>query len=137
MPTFFSSKEMYDVLTPYYHSLTLDREVGDLFTTLGLSLRLKHRNPGGVFYLDMRRNPARLLVGRSALDATPDVELDLDADSVHAFWLGGLNLPLAVAAGKAAASGQVGELSRILRTFARADGRYRAHLHAIGRDDLA
>jgi hypothetical protein len=133
---FFTSQEMYNVFEPYYQALTLDAEIGPKLVAVNTCVRLVHHNPKAVFVLDARRDPAMVLIGRGAGCARPELEFELPADDIHAFWLGQLNLPLALECPRTAATGPSDKLRQLLRVFDLADGRYRAHLYAIGRHEL-
>jgi hypothetical protein len=60
----------------------------------------------------------------------------MDADTAHRFWLGQVNITVALARGQIRARGPVAPVLRLVPLIEPAYGRYRAQLEAAGRDDL-
>jgi putative sterol carrier protein len=124
---------MYDVLTPFYISLTTDPDIGPKFVKANTSFRITHDGPAGVFLLNATQDPAVLTVGDEALAGHPAVDLTMSGDDGHKFWLGKLNLPVALAKRKIKVSGGVTVLMGLLPALAPAYDKYKAHLAALGR----
>jgi hypothetical protein len=78
--------------------------------------------------------PARVDLGDSALQ--PEVVLQMDADTAHRFWLGEVNVAVALAKGDVRARGPVAKILAIVPLVKPGFPRYRAQLEAAGRDDL-
>lgn len=133
---FFTPREMYGVLVPYYWSLMLDREIGPKLAATDTCVRLVHRNPAAVFVLDGRRDPPMLAVGAKARRIRADVQFDVESDDVHALWLGTLTAPLALRRTSSTVAGPVHRLAAVLDVLGMAEGRYLTHLYAIGRPEL-
>jgi hypothetical protein len=133
MTVFATTEELYQVLTPFYTSLTTDPDIGPQFVKANTSFRINHSEPDGVFLLDATRDPVVLLVGEEALVGSPVVDLTMSGDDGHRFWLGKLNLPIALAKRKVKVSGGVTGLLGIVPALAPAYDKYRAHLESLGR----
>jgi hypothetical protein len=133
MPVFATTEELYDVLTPFYVSLTTDPDIGPRFVKANTSFRINHTGPGGVFLLDATQDPAVLSVGAEALAGNPAVDLTMSGDDGHKFWLGKLNLPVALATRKIKVSGGVTALMGLVPALAPAYDKYRKHLESLGR----
>lgn len=133
MPVFSSSEDMYSVFTPFMQSLTADPVVGPKFSASKTSFRVNHTDPEGVFLLDATAAPPVLYVGEDAEGRDAEVELTMAADDGHKFWLGQLNLPVALARRKVKVSGGVAKLMGLVPALQPAYGLYQKHLADIGR----
>lgn len=133
MAVFATTEELYDVLTPFYESLTTDPEIGPKFVKANTSFRINHTGPEGVFLLDATQDPAVLTVGDEALAGDPAVDLTMSGDDGHKFWLGKLNLPVALATRKIKVSGGVTSLMGLVPALAPAYDKYKAYLATLGR----
>jgi hypothetical protein len=135
-PTFASTDEMYGIVTPYLQSLTTDDVVGPKFVAANTSFRVQYTNPDGCFLLDATHNPAVLTTGEAAQTGAAEVALTMSADDGHKFWLGDLNLPIALARRKLKIDGPVTKLFGLLPALQPAYAKYKEHLAAIGRPEL-
>lgn len=133
MAVFANTEELYEVLTPFYASLTTDPEIGPKFVKANTSFRINHTGPDGVFLLDATQDLAVLTVGDEALAGEPAVDLTMSGDDGHKFWLGKLNLPVALATRKVKVAGGVTALMGLVPALAPAYDKYRAHLATLGR----
>lgn len=133
MSVFSSSEEMYDVFTPFMQSLTADEVVGPKFSAAKTSFRVNHLEPSGVFLLDATVAPPVLYVGDEAEGREAEVELTMSADDGHKFWLGQLNLPVALARRKIKVTGGVAKLLGLVPALQPAYALYEKHLADIGR----
>ncbi|MFJ9390464.1 SCP2 sterol-binding domain-containing protein [Nocardioides sp. NPDC101246] len=133
MTVFSSAEEMYSVFTPFMQSLTTDPVVGRKFVAANTSFRVNHTDPDGVFLLDATVDPPRLYVGDEAEGKSAEVDLTMSAEDGHKFWLGQLNLPVALARRKIKVDGGVAKLMGLVPALQPAYALYRAHLESIGR----
>jgi len=133
MPSFTSSEDMYAVFTPFMQSLTTDPVVGAKFSAANTSFKVRHTDPDGVFLLDATTTPPTLYVGDDADGRDAEVDLTMSAEDGHQFWLGQLNLPIALARRKVKVSGGVAKLMGLVPALQPAYALYRDHLGAIGR----
>jgi putative sterol carrier protein len=67
---------------------------------------------------------------------TPDVTMTMEADTAHRFWLGRVNVTVAMARGQIKAKGGIARLMRMVPVMKPAFGHYEAMLRERGRDDL-
>lgn len=133
MSTFASTDEIYEVLTPFYESLTTDPEIGPKFVKADTSFRINVTGPDATFLLDATQDPAVLTTGEEALAGDPAVDLTMSGDDNHRFWLGKINLPVALATRKIKVAGGVTGLLGLVPALAPAYEKYRTHLEEIGR----
>jgi len=136
MPVFTSSDDMYSVFTPFMQSLTTDPVVGPKFAAAKTSFRVNHTDPDGVFLLDAAASPPALYVGEDAIARDAEVDLTMSAEDGHKFWLGQLNLPVALAKRKVRVAGGVTKLMGLVPALQPAYALYRKHLGEIGREAL-
>jgi hypothetical protein len=110
MGYFSSTDDIYAVFTPFTQALTIDPVVGPKFEVANTSFRVIHTEPDGMFLLDTTSRPATLYTGEDAAARPAEVDLTMSADDGHKFWLGQLNLPVALARRKVKVDGGVTKL---------------------------
>lgn len=133
MAEFASSEELYEVMTPFYESLTTDPEIGPKFSKANTSFRTTYTEPKAVFLLDCTQSPPVLTTADEAEAGDPACDLTMSADDGHRFWLGKLNLPVALAKRKVKIGGGVTSVLGLVPAMTPAYAKYRAHLEGIGR----
>lgn len=135
MPLFADSSEVYDLIGETIRELAADERLQHRFADLDGVLELRYRHPDALITIDLRRGrPTTVDFGPTGLEA--DVKLDSEADVAHRWWLGELNLTIALARGQMRASGPVRKLLRLLPLIGPGRTGYRARLQRAGRADL-
>jgi hypothetical protein len=66
----------------------------------------------------------------------PEVVMTMDADTAHRFWLGRVNVTVALARGQMKAKGPVAKILKLVPLVKPVFPRYRAILEQAGREDL-
>jgi putative sterol carrier protein len=66
----------------------------------------------------------------------PDVVMSMEADTAHRFWLGQVNVTVALARGEIKASGPVAKILKLVPLTKPIFPRYKALLEEQGREDL-
>ena len=69
-------------------------------------------------------------------DMEPEVVMTMDADTAHRFWLGHVNVTVALARGQIKARGPVAKILKLVPLVKPVFPRYRAMLQESGREDL-
>jgi putative sterol carrier protein len=64
------------------------------------------------------------------------VTMSMEADTAHRFWLGQVNVTVALARGQIKASGPVAKILKLVPLAKPIFPRYKAQLEADGREDL-
>jgi len=132
MPTFASTDELYGALLPFYQKLVTDPVIAPRFTAADTSFRIRHIEPEGMFVLDATGPELVLLHGPEAEAAQTEVELTMSGDDGHRFWLGKLNLPMALARKKIKVQGGVTKLLGIVPALQPAHAMYNSYAVEAG-----
>jgi hypothetical protein len=136
MPYFKDAEDVYANLGFFLRQLAVDPEMTSALKRADTTLQLRMRHPDST--LTMRTpsdaEPAQVDVGETTLQ--PEVVLQLDADVAHRFWLGQLNVAVALARGEIRARGPVAKVLKIVPLVKPGFSRYRTQLEAAGREDL-
>ena len=125
------------------------RNLGRLFEDIIADddLRARFQRADTVFQYRMRRPDSQVTV--KALEAEepqvefgitklqPEVVLAMDADTAHRFWLGKVNVTVALARGQISARGPVAKILKLVPLVKPVQARYESQLEAAGRSDLA
>jgi hypothetical protein len=61
----------------------------------------------------------------------------MDADTAHRFWLGKVNVTVALARGQISARGPVAKILKLVPLVKPVQARYESQLEAAGRSDLS
>ena len=136
MPYFKDAEDVYANLGFFLRQLAVDPEMTPALKRADTTLQLRMRHPDAM--LTMRtpsdEEPAQVDLGETTLQ--PEVVLQLDADVAHRFWLGQLNVAVALARGDIRARGPVVKILKIVPLIKPGFTRYRTQLEAAGREDL-
>lgn len=132
MPVFKDSAEVYRYLGGVFHEAAADPAMVQRFKSTGVVLKITITDPDATLVVDMPNE--KVYEGTAPVD--PTIELRMTADDGHRFWLGQLNLAVALARGKVAAVGSTGTLLKLVPMARELFPRYRQRLLAEGRDDL-
>ncbi|MEX5635380.1 hypothetical protein [Parafrankia sp. FMc2] len=133
MTAFRSTEEIYEVLLPFYRSLIADPVVGPKLAQTKTSFRIRHFEPEAVFLLDATKDTLLLSSGAEADGSAAEVELEMSGTDGNRFWLGKLNLPIALARKKIKVAGGVTKLLGLVPALQPAYVLYAAHLEQLGR----
>ena len=71
-----------------------------------------------------------------ATSLEPEIVMTMDADTAHRFWLGKVNVTVALARGQMKAKGPVAKILKLVPLTKPIFPRYRALLEQDGREDL-
>ena len=135
MPVFKDEAEVYQYTGGIFEDALADPEIGPKFVDSGVILRVIHTEPDAVFTVDM---PAgKVLYGDDARNGPkPVVEMRMKADVGHRFWLGNVNISIALAKGEMRAKGPVPKILKLVPLAKGLFPRYREKLEKDGRTDM-
>jgi len=136
MAVFKDEAEVYQYIGGIFEEALADPVIGQKFAESGLILKVVHTEPDSVFTVDM---PAgKVLYGDDARNGPkPVVEMRMKADVGHRFWLGKVNISLALAKGEMRAKGPVPKILKLVPLAKSLFPKYREMLVRNGRADIA
>lgn len=132
MAVFDSADDLYSLFTPYLEQIVADPKIGPKFVAANTAFRVNYTDPDAVFTLDARQDPPLVLTGQQARSHEVEVELSMSADDGHKFWLGKLNVPVALARRKVKVNGPIAKLLGILPALQPAFATYQTYLTESG-----
>lgn len=135
MPVFSSAEEAEKVYGAFFEHITLHPELRAKFVEAAASFRVNHTEPDSAISIDASQDPPVVKAGDAARAEAVDVALFMSADDGHKFWLGDLNIPMAMARRKVKIEGSVGTLLKLLPAMQPAFGMYRDFLIGQGMAD--
>ena len=132
MPVFRDAEDVYSTLGQLFLDLAEDPELGPKFRKANTILRYEYTEPEAAITLRLKENePGDVDFGES--DMEPEVTMAMAADTAHAFWLGQVNVTVALARGQITANGPVAKILKLVPLAKPAFPRYKALLEAQGR----
>jgi putative sterol carrier protein len=135
MPYFKDAAEVYANLGTLFQGVMADEELGAQFKTANTIVQYRFRNPDSAVTVKMLDGEdAQVDLGPTSLE--PEVVLVMEADTGHRFWLGQVNVTVALARGEIKARGPVAKILRLVPLARPVFPRYKAQLEAAGREDL-
>lgn len=135
MALFKDSQEVYDTLGRLLTELANDDELAPKFRRANTIVRYRYTDPDAEVTVRLQEGqPGDVDFGPSEMQ--PEVTMTMSADTAHRFWLGEVNVTVALARGQIKAEGPVAKILRLVPLAKPAFPRYRAQLSEQGRDDL-
>ncbi|HEY3191866.1 MAG TPA: SCP2 sterol-binding domain-containing protein [Solirubrobacterales bacterium] len=135
MAYFKDAQEVYDTIGKLFVNLAADEDLGPKFRKANTVVRYEHREPDSPITVRLQEDqPADVEFGET--DMEPEVVMSMEADTAHRFWLGRVNVTVALARGQIKASGPVAKILKLVPLTKPVYPRYKAQLEADGREDL-
>lgn len=135
MPYFKDEPEVYEFIGKLFQDLAVDDVLFPQFQKANTIVQFPFKNPVSQITLKIKEGE----VGQVDLGPTelvPEVVMTMDADTAHKFWLGYVNVTVALARGQMKAKGPVAKILKLLPLTKQVFPRYRKMLDDSGRDDL-
>ena len=136
MAYFTSEQEVYDTIGKLFLDLVADDELMPKFQRSNTIVQYDLRDPDSRITVRMKEDEEPK-VDLGTTDLEPEVVMTMDADTAHRFWLGKVNVTVALARGQIKAKGPVAKILRLVPMTRPVFPRYRAQLQGQGRQDLA
>lgn len=130
-----SEQEVYDHVGRLITDLLNDEDLGPKLGSANTVVRYVHTDPDATITVSLR-SPEPSIAEFGASDAKPEVTMRMPADIAHRFWLGQVNVAIALTRGQIQAEGPAEKILRLVPLTAPAIPRYREQLIAQGREDL-
>ena len=128
-------QEVYDHIGRLFQDLMRDQELLPKFQRANTIVQYAFRDPESCITVKMLEGEDPQ-VDLGPTDLTPEVTMSMDADTAHRFWLGKVNVTVALARGQMKAKGPVAKILKLVPLVKPVFPRYRAQLEAAGRSDL-
>jgi putative sterol carrier protein len=135
MPLFENAQDVYDTLGQLFVDIASDEELAPEFRKANTIVRYQYSEPESAITVRLQEGrPGDVDFGES--DIEPEVTMTMAADTAHRFWLGQVNVTVALARGEIKAQGPVAKILALVPLAKPVFPRYKAQLEAQGRTDL-
>ena len=135
MAYFKDAQEVYDTIGKLFQDLADDDELAPKFRKANTIVRYEYRDPESTVTVRLQEDqPGDVDFGESSME--PEVTMSMEADTAHRFWLGKVNVTVALARGQIKAKGPVAKILKLVPLTKPVFPRYKAQLEAQGRTDL-
>jgi hypothetical protein len=135
VPYFKDAQEVYDTIGKLFADLAEDEELGPRFRKANTIVQYDYREPDSKITVRLQEDgPGDVDFGETEME--PEVVMSMEADTAHRFWLGKVNVTVALARGQIKASGPVAKILKLVPLTKPVFPRYKAQLEAQGREDL-
>jgi SCP-2 sterol transfer family len=132
---FRNAQEVYDIVGKLFVDIANDDELAPRFRKANTIVRYQYRDPDSAITVRLQEGqPGDVDFGES--DMKPEVTMSMEADTAHRFWLGKVNVTVALARGQITANGPVAKILKLVPLAKPIFPRYVAQLQAQGRQDL-
>ncbi len=138
MATFKDADQLYDLLGGLFDELTKDANIAEKFAASGLVIQFVYRNPDSEIWLDAsKKDPDNIgVICGPAEGLTAEVEMSMEADTAHQFWLGNVNLMVALTRKQIVAKGPIPKIMKLLPVIKPAYDVYKNMLKERGLEDM-
>ena len=135
MPYFKDADEVYAYIGRLFEELADDEELAPKFQKANTIVQYQYRQPESQITVKLiEGEDGRVDCGATTLE--PEVVMSMDADTAHRFWLGKVNVTVALARGQMKAKGPVAKILKLVPLVKPVFPRYRAILEEADRRDL-
>ena len=135
MPYFKDAREVYATIGKLFQELADDDDLSPKFRKANTIVQYKYRNPESQITVKLiEGEDGQVDCGQTTME--PEVVMTMDADTAHRFWLGNVNVTVALARGQMKAKGPVAKILRLVPLVRPVFPRYRQLLEESGRQHL-
>ena len=135
MGYFKDAQEVYDTIGKLFEDLRDDDELFARFQKANTVVQYQFREPESTITVKMLDGEAgQVDLGPTQME--PEVTMSMEADTAHRFWLGKVNVTVALARGQMKAKGPVAKILKLVPLVKPVFPRYKEQLEAQGRTDL-
>jgi putative sterol carrier protein len=132
---FKDAQEVYDTIGKLFQELAEDEELAPKFRKANTIVQYDYREPDSTITVRLQEGqPGDVDFGET--DMEPEVKMHMEADTAHRFWLGKVNVTVALARGQIKADGPVAKILKLVPLTKPIFPRYQSQLEADGRNDL-
>ena len=135
MAYFKDADEVYQFIGQLFKDLADDEELAPKFRKANTIVQYQYRNPDSMITVELvEGSEGRVDCGET--DMEPEVVMSMETDTAHKFWLGKVNVTVALARGQMKAKGPVAKILKLVPLVKPVFPRYRKMLEDSGRTDL-
>ena len=135
MAYFRDADEVYRYIGRLFEQLAEDEELAPKFRKANTIVQYQYRDPESQITVRLQEGQdGQVDCGETTME--PEVVMTMDADTAHRFWLGKLNVTVALARGQMKARGPVAKILKLVPLTKPIFPRYRALLEEDKREDL-
>jgi putative sterol carrier protein len=135
VPVFKDDQEVYRYIGRLFQELVDDDELGPKFQKADTIVQYQYKNPDSQITVKMKEGEeGQVDFGPSEMQ--PEIVMVMDADTAHKFWLGKVNVTMALAKGQMKAKGPVAKILKLVPLVKPVFPRYQKMLEEEKRDDL-
>ena len=135
MAYFNDADEVYRYIGKLFQDLADDEELAPKFRKANTIVQYRYREPESIITVKlMEGEDGQVDLGET--DMEPEVVMSMEADTAHKFWLGSVNVTVALARGQMKAKGPVAKILKLVPLVKPVFPRYRKMLEEAGREDL-
>ncbi len=135
MAVFKDDQEVYRYIGKLFQDLTTDEELSPKFRRADTIVQYRYSNPDSQITVKMKEGEEGQ-VDFGPTEMQPEIVMSMDADTAHRFWLGKVNVTMALAKGQMRAKGPVAKILKLVPLVKPVFPRYHAMLAQDNRDDL-
>jgi putative sterol carrier protein len=132
---FKDADEVYQFIGKLFQDLAEDDELAPKFRKANTIVQYQYRNPDSIITVRLQEGEeGQVDLGETTME--PEVVMSMEADTAHKFWLGKVNVTVALARGQMKAKGPVAKILKLVPLVKPVFPRYRKMLEDAGRQDL-
>jgi hypothetical protein len=132
---FKDADEVYRFIGKLFVDIAQDPELAPKFQNANTVVQYQYRDPESQVTVSLREeDDGRVDLGETTME--PEVVMTMDADTAHRFWLGKVNVTVALARGQMKARGPVAKILKLVPLTKPVFPRYRKMLEDADRQDL-
>jgi putative sterol carrier protein len=135
VPVFKDDQEVYDYIGKLFVDLSDDPELSPKFRRADTIVQYRYSNPESQITVKMKEGEDGQ-VDFGPTDLSPEIVMSMEADTAHKFWLGKVNVTMALAKGQMKAKGPVAKILKLVPLVKPVFPRYEKMLEEANRDDL-
>jgi len=135
MAVFSSAEEMWQVMSTLWERIKADPEMSGSLLKSKLIVQFRYRDPEWVLTIDSNDGEDMKIINGSGKNKAV-VVMSMKADVAHEFWLGRVNVPLAILTGKIASQGPTPKALALLPVIRQAFPIYAQILEETGKKAL-
>ncbi len=126
MPHFKSSEELKKILGGFFNILVSDDKIGTKLKESKLIIKFNYRNPDLSITVNCALSNAPITYNDN--ETKPEVEMFMSADTAHKFWLGEINLVMALARRQMVVKGPIPRILKLLPVIKPGYKMYKSYL---------